>query len=152
MPWTSKSKIQSENLPIESYFLGDLTHIELSNYRERYGSVFLKRRTDPLAMRGEKLFVQNCVGCHADGGKPGLAELSGELQARRLVSDGHPAQVKGVPKLGERDRKALVNYLDAFRTENASKTASPEAPKAGNSQVSAPSKHVALGDGLAIIH
>ena len=56
MPWTSKSRIMSEDLPIESYFVSDLTRIELSNYRERYQSVFLKRRTDPLAMRGEKLF------------------------------------------------------------------------------------------------
>lgn len=120
MPWTSKPKMLKEDLPIESYFVSDLVRIELSSYRERYGSVFLKRRTDPLAMRGEKIFVQNCVGCHADGNRPALSELSLEPQARKLASDGHPPAVKGVPKLTDRDRRALVNYLDAYRAERTS--------------------------------
>jgi hypothetical protein len=120
MPWTSKSKILKEDLPIESYFVSNLARIELSSYRERYGSVFLRRRTDPSAMRGEKIFVQNCVGCHADGNRPALSELSAEAPARKLASDGHPTTVKGVPKLSERERRALVNYLDAYRTERAS--------------------------------
>lgn len=124
MPWTSKSKILSENLPIESYFVPDLARIELSNYSVRYASVFLKRRTDPLAMRGEKMFVQNCVGCHADSAKPSLADLSVEATSRRLASDGHPATVKGAPHLAEHDRRALASYLDAIRSENGPKTAS----------------------------
>lgn len=144
MPWTSKSRIMSEDLPIESYFVSDLTRIELSNYRERYQSVFLKRRTDPLAMRGEKIFVQNCVGCHAGDNKPSVADLSGEPQSRRLASDGHPAQVKGVPHLNERDRRALVNYLEAYRSENSPKTASPASDKAkGSSQAALPATRVA---------
>lgn len=119
IPWTSKPKVLREDLPVESYFISNVKLIELSNYRDRYASVFLKRRTDPLAMRGEKLFVQNCVGCHAGANKPTVTDLSGEAKARRLASDGHPAQVKGVPRLNDRDRRALVNYLDAYRTENS---------------------------------
>jgi hypothetical protein len=123
MPWTSKSKIMKECLPIESYFVSDLTGIELSNYNERYTSVFLKRRTDPLAMRGEKMFVQNCVGCHSETAKPTLADLSAETPSRRLASEGHPATVKGAPHLDDRARRALVSYLEAFRAENTAKTA-----------------------------
>jgi mono/diheme cytochrome c family protein len=126
MPWTSKPKMLKEDLPIESYFVSDVVRIELANYRERYSSVYLKRRTDPLAMKGEKIFVQNCVGCHADGNRPALSELSGEPQARKLASDGHPPSVKGVPKLSERDRRALANYLNAYRAERASGIAAAE--------------------------
>jgi hypothetical protein len=117
MPWTSKPKILQEGLPIESYFVKDLTRVELSNYRERYSSVFLKRRTDPLAMRGEKIFVQNCISCHTSRQAPALGDLSGEVQSRRLASGGHPV-LKGSPKLNDRDRRAVGNYLDAYRGEN----------------------------------
>jgi mono/diheme cytochrome c family protein len=117
LPWTSKPKIMQEGLPVESYFIGDVSRVELSNYRDRFGSVFLRRRTDPLAMRGEKIFVQNCIGCHAGAQPPSIVDVSGETQSRRLASSGHP-QVKGIPKLNDRDRKALVNYLDAYRAEN----------------------------------
>lgn len=130
MPWTSKPRLMQEGLPVVAFFLSDVTRVELSNYGERFGGLFLKRRTDPLAMRGEKIFVQNCVSCHATGqagpgtGRlPAVAELSGELRARNLASAGHP-RVEGAPKLDERDRRALVNYLDSFRAENAAKPAS----------------------------
>jgi mono/diheme cytochrome c family protein len=140
MPWTSKPKLMREDLPVESYFVPELVSIELSNYRARYGSVYLKHRSDPLAIRGEKIFVQNCVGCHAGGAAskiPSISDLSGETKARRLASDGHPSQVKGVPHLSDRDRRALVNYLDAYRTENLPQTASPGAGK-GSSQAALP--------------
>ncbi len=123
MPWTTRPKIMTENLPIETYFVPELSSIELSNYNDRYGGVFLKRRTDPLAMRGEKTFVQNCLNCHSESGKLSVVQLSGELQARKLASDGHPGQVKGVPPLKDRDRRALVSYLEAFRSENAAASA-----------------------------
>ena len=141
MPWTSKPRLMQEGLPVVAFFLADVTRVELTNYRERFGNLFLKRRTDPLAMRGEKIFVQNCVSCHATGQgnatlphSPSVADLSVEARAHRLATVGHPV-VEGAPKLDERDRRALVNYLDRFRAESASKTAKPEH---SSSQVSAP--------------
>jgi hypothetical protein len=116
VPWTSRSKIRSEELPLQTFFVSGVSRIEFTSYREKYGNLFLKRRTDPAAMRGEKLFVKNCVGCHDGGGKSPL-ELSAEVHARKLASAGHPAG-KDLPKLAERDLRAVVSYLDAYRAEN----------------------------------
>jgi mono/diheme cytochrome c family protein len=118
MPWTSKPKLLQEGLPVESYFVTGVTRVELSNYRERFGRFFLKRRTDPSAMRGEKIFVQQCISCHAGGVGGALADLSGEAKARKLASTGHPV-IKGSPKLNEKELRSLVNYLDAYRSENS---------------------------------
>jgi hypothetical protein len=111
-PWTSQSKVRSEGLPLETYFLKGVTQVELGNYRERYGSVYLKSRKEPTALRGEKIFIQNCLSCH-DGakGETGIAE------ARRSM-DQHPT-VAGAPKLDERDRRSLKTYLETYQAENA---------------------------------
>ena len=130
IPWSSKPKIAEESLPLETYFVAGITQLELANYKSRYASLYLKRRTDPSAMRGEKIFVQNCMGCHSgDGGggvKPrtgpghfaSVADVKNEAKVRSLASSGHPP-VKGNPKLSERDQRALMSYLDAYRSENS---------------------------------
>ena len=121
VPWTSKTRILEESLPLERYFVPQLSKIELANYRARYGSLFLKRRTDPSAMRGEKLYVQNCIACHpaAQGSGQGLGPMNftSEAKVRTLASTGHPV-VKGMPKLSDRDQRALMSYLSAYRNEN----------------------------------
>ena len=111
-PWTSQSKVKAEGLPLETYFLKGITQVELGNYRERYGSVYLKSRKEPTALKGEKIFIQNCLSCH-DGakGEKGMAE------ARRFM-DQHPA-VAGAPKLDERDKRSLKTYLETYQAENA---------------------------------
>jgi hypothetical protein len=126
VPWTSKSRIMNEDLPLEKYFIPQVSKIELTNYRDRYSDLFLKRRTDPSAMRGEKLFVQNCVSCHSGGHgsdlgaglnavlMTGIAEKQHE---KKFVSAGHPP-TKGTSSLSDRDRKSVVRYIDAFRSEN----------------------------------
>ena len=149
IPWTSKPKILREELPVESYFISNLTRIELSNSRERYESVYLKRRSDPLAIRGEKVFVQNCVGCHVGGNKPttmDLTNIAGESTTRRMASDGHPAQVKGAPRLNDRDRRALLSYLEAYRSEKragkgSSQAGLPESDQAPSLASSVPKTH-----------
>jgi hypothetical protein len=120
VPWTSRPKSQTEGLPLESYFLTGVKRVELTNYRDLYGSLFLKRRTDPAAMRGEKLFVQNCAVCHAPA--------ENFLRNRMPATDSHPS-LKGAPKLNDRDRRSLSSYFEAYRLENgitkdASKSAS----------------------------
>ena len=121
-----------EGLPVESYFLSEVSRLELSNYSERYSGLFLKRRTDPLAMRGEKIFVQNCITCHSTGKIPSLTDGADHGAARqKLASGGHPP-VKGSPKLNDRDFRALVNYLDAYRAEQVSRPASSAANTHGD--------------------
>jgi hypothetical protein len=119
VPWSSKPRILHEDLPLESFFVPKLTRIELTSYKDQYGSLFLRRRTDPSAMRGEKLFVQNCVSCHAVGQgptNPGIT-LQDEKKEKQFAQNGHPA-VNVKLKLSERDRKSIVRYLDAHRMEN----------------------------------
>jgi len=120
IPWTSRAKIQDEALPLETYFLADVSRIELANYRDKYGTYYLKRRTDPSAMRGEKVFVETCVACHGSGRGPAVSDfyLPGRLSI--LSTSGHPV-VKGNPRLSERDQRAILSYLSAFQLENPGK-------------------------------
>ncbi len=118
-PWTSRGKaIEKEELPVETYFVPGLKTVELTNSHEKYGYVYLRKRSDPLALRGEKRFVQSCLACHATGRGPALSDVSSESRARALASAGHP-NIKGAPKLDEKERRSLQTYLDAIRAEGA---------------------------------
>jgi hypothetical protein len=115
-PWTSNPRIVQEGVPLENLFVPGVTQVELSNYREKFGAYFLKRRTDPAAVRGEKLFFQNCMSCHALGQGPGISELFSLDRNRKFVLSDH-LDVKGLPQTGERDKRFLANYLEAYRAE-----------------------------------
>jgi hypothetical protein len=118
LPLTSKPKIWEEGLPLARYQMHDVVEIEFANYHQVYGSLYLKRQSDPLAARGQKIFIQNCTACHSMTGDGNI--FSGmEKSARKLASTGHP-NVKGAPQLKSHEMKALVSYLDAFRSENPS--------------------------------
>ena len=123
VPWTSHPKILSEDLPLKSYFVPRLFRIELTSYRDRYSPFFLKRRTDPSAMRGEKLFVQNCVTCHSSSKTP-LAFMIEESTLQKLSSAGHPGGEKGSDKgssrLSPKDWQSIGRYLNAYKQENPS--------------------------------
>ncbi len=103
IPWTSRSKVMQENLPLESYFLKHLTQVEFTNYKELYSEYFLKKRTDPAAIRGEKIFIQSCMACHY--GSQNKAAVQVFLKA-------HP-KVKGLPKMTEKDLRSLESYYQA---------------------------------------
>ncbi len=139
VPWTSVSKISKEAVPLESFFVPGLQQIEFANYKERFGRYYLKRRSDPAAIRGEKLFVQSCATCHAAGstiGAPGvtltsaagapapdnsvsaaLDRLAAPAEVQKLGSVGHPT-VPGMSKLSDREIRSLSSYFDAFRAES----------------------------------
>lgn len=108
VPWTSRPKITDEELPLESYLIPGLSEVELTSYKNLYGAYFLKRRTDPVAMRGEKIFVQTCLGCHA-GADP--------IPQSDAVASASHAAVKGFPRLQDRNRRAVQSYIDAHRGE-----------------------------------
>lgn len=113
VPWTSHPKARGEGLPLETYFVSNVQEIQLANYRERYGEVYLKRRMDPLAMRGEKIFIQSCLSCHDS--EPGINK------ARQWVGK-HPT-VNGSPKLDSREQRAIQSYLEHFKAEKSPATA-----------------------------
>jgi hypothetical protein len=119
LPVTSKPKIKDEGLPLESYALSGIVGIELSSYQQNYSSYFLKNRMDPLAVRGEKLFVQNCTSCHT--GK------TMERTPATAAATRHP-EITASPgnlKLNSRDLRALTSYLSAYRSENSAENAPP---------------------------
>jgi len=119
VPVSSKPKIRTEELPHGTYWVKDVQTVELTNYREKFGRFYLKRRTDPAAMRGEKLFIQNCMACHA----PSSAQLtwSGwEVSALAQSLKKHPAKT-GFIEIQGKSEKALSTYWSAFRTEQSEK-------------------------------
>lgn len=148
MPWTSKPRILGEELPLERYFIPQVNRIELTNYRQLYDPLYLKRRTDPSAMRGEKIFVQNCVGCHSEPTTTVPTALMGAM-ARGAGSDSnykvnyaHPS-VQGGPKLSERDIRSIWRYLEEFKEENVPAPGAVAAPaktaSAGGEAIQLPS-------------
>jgi len=117
LPLSSKPKIWEEGLPLGLFQMRDVTEIEFANSRQLYGSLFLKSRKDPLAVRGEKIYTQNCMSCHSGADSKG--PMGFETSARKLASASHPS-VKNAPQLKSREMRALISYLDAFRLENPS--------------------------------
>lgn len=127
VPWTSRPKILSEDLPLEKFFVSHLAQVELTNYRHQFGALFLKRRTDPKAMRGEKLFVQSCAGCHEAGRTPSLFSADHLNRAKVFAEKGHPGTTSGV-KMNERDRVAILRYAEALHAEQQDRVTQVEQP------------------------
>jgi hypothetical protein len=127
VPWTSKPTIQNEGLPLESFFVSNLTQVELTNYRHQFGGLFLKRRTDPSAMRGERLFVQSCAGCHESGRSQTLVSVVQGSMAKRFVEKGHPGS-DVVFRMNERDRGAILRYAEALQLERQENVTQVEQP------------------------
>ena len=132
IPWTSKPKILAENLPLERYFVPGLVEVELTNYRNLYSAYFLHRRTDPSAVRGEKIFVQNCLGCHAPAQVPQI--VTTDPANRVVATQGEHSTVKGASRLATRDWRALMSYFGAFKAEATAPGAVPVSPGSGGSK------------------
>jgi hypothetical protein len=135
-PLKSRSRIVGEGVPIQG-LLDGVTQITLSSYRDQYSRLLLKHRMDPSAVRGEKAYLQNCLGCHgADAGFVAPDEArSQKLEA--YLSHGHPS-TSGLMKLDERDAKALQSYIVALRLEAAPSQASPTAQPTGERNPGSP--------------
>jgi hypothetical protein len=137
-PLASRSKLQAEGLPIESYFLENVSRIELANSKERYKAAILLRRTDPIAVRGERVFVSSCLACHDSGRAPrfegsGRATTATNTQpatsvistvASHLSNSLSPNEFKplhktvpGTPSLNDRDWQSLKSYWDAVKVQ-----------------------------------
>jgi hypothetical protein len=115
VPWSTRPKILSEDLPLETFFIPRVAQIELTSYRERYNPFFLKRRTDPSAMKGEKLFVQNCTYCHSSGRPPSLASVGPDIKKPHVRSRPGGGLAE---RISEKDWKSILRYLNAYVAEN----------------------------------
>ncbi len=135
VPWTSQPKSMSEELPVERYFVVDVARVELGNYREKYRTAFLTRRTDPSAMKGEKIYVQSCLGCHS--GSASQANVGSKARTVATSGSAHPA-VSGLPKLDDRSKRALLNYLDELGNESGSRPQQAGSPGAQAAVLNSP--------------
>ena len=113
VPWTSQSKLKQEPLPFDRYFIAGVDQVELTNSKTVYGSYFLNKRSDPRAVRGERLFVQACMGCH-DSSAQAAKKREYALSLAKGVE--HKTAV-GLPHFTETDQKALQSYFKVLSLE-----------------------------------
>lgn len=107
---TSKPLSLKEELPVDRYSVSNLVEVELTNYKNRFASFYLEKRGDPAAVRGEKAFVQDCLGCHT--AKAGIAsDLITKYEAK--TPDKHQ-------KISDKSKRSLDAYLKAYQHEHAS--------------------------------
>lgn len=94
-----------------------VTHLEFGNVRDRLGPWFLTQRTDPIALKGEKTFVQGCAACHAQGNGVGLIDVKGKLLTWSAKSFEHPSGKPGAPtlRLTEKETRGLSTYVHALK-------------------------------------
>jgi hypothetical protein len=111
VPWTTRPRVMDEDGPVANYFVPRVQRIELANSRELYNGFFLSRRTDPAAMRGEKIFVKHCAACQSCGKAAAVTKTTIEECGQRLIKGAF---------LKEKEQRAVSSYLEAFRGENGS--------------------------------
>ncbi len=116
VPGDGKMRPATDELPWGAYGLQGITRVELTNYQDRLGGFLLKRRTDPAAMRGEKVFMQNCLACHADASAAWRTMGAGFTPKLEAQVQRHPS-VPGIKSLDERNARALVSYWNAWVAE-----------------------------------
>lgn len=108
---TSRPLSLKEELPVDRYSVSNLVEIELTNYKNRYASFYLENRGDPAAVRGEKAFVQDCLGCH--GTKPGIRN--------DLISKYSSKTPEKHQRISNKSRRSLEAYLKAYELERSPK-------------------------------
>jgi mono/diheme cytochrome c family protein len=116
VPDDGRKRSAKEVLPWETYELAGVSRVELTSYQERLGSHFLKRRTDPAALRGEKLFVQNCMACHFSALPQWRQQGQGFGESFSRLSARHGSQ-DWLGGLDERNSRALISYWNAWLSE-----------------------------------
>jgi len=121
-PTSTRPKASDENLPVKSYFLKEVFEMDLAYSKERFGKVYLKNRSDPGAVRGEKFFVQTCLGCHGSTHHQKVYEsvLSQPNNVEKLQNHQN---VVGFPQLNKKVIQSLASYLQAYAKENPTVTA-----------------------------
>lgn len=131
VPWSSQKGVFDEKLPLQTYFVPDVTTIVLTNSKNLYGSrLFLSQRGDPVRLRGQKRFVQACMGCHRWQDLPSGNALTQAVDSHDLFSALH-ATVRGVPSFDELDQYGLKQYVRAISGGKPTQTTSSDSGSTG---------------------
>lgn len=75
LPWEASPTLAAEALPLKRLDGRVVARLTLTSYKSQYRELMLTERSDPWAMRGEKVFLQNCVSCHRLGLGPTTLDL-----------------------------------------------------------------------------
>ena len=71
-------------------------------------------------MRGEKMYLQNCVGCHS---QPGAVGGFASAEKVEKIANGQHPQASGVLDFksifDKKATRSLVSYLEAFKFQTA---------------------------------
>ena len=109
LPRKTTPKIENEGILLDLARVSQVTKIILTSYQDEYQAFRLQKRTDPSAMRGEKLFLQNCIFCHGD--KKNITIKSAALKD---VSTHSPFSFDLFSK---RDIRSIDRYIDLYRKQ-----------------------------------
>jgi len=109
LPKQMQPKILKEGLQLELLELEGVSKILLTSYQERFGFFKLTKRTDPAAIRGERLFLQNCVFCHS---KEKSLTVNEDQLTLSLSKTSHPVFL--MSKLEKKEIRSIGRYLGEF--------------------------------------
>jgi len=116
VPWTSMSSIKETPFPLNKYFVAGVKEIELANAAEKFGKFVLSKRSDPVALRGERVFRWSCMGCHETAPKKFLRD-SFQITQNDAIKTKHSSIGSYMPPLSGNDVRGVNSYLDAFLRE-----------------------------------
>ncbi len=116
VPYNLKQTFNNQQLPYYSFFIRNLKKIELSSYKNRHAKYLLKSRKDPIAILGERIFLQSFSFCQG---------LRSPSSVKYVYSDFYTAlncnlNKYGYDQLSEKQEKerALKQYWAAYLMEN----------------------------------
>ena len=122
-----KPKIKKEILPLASYEVDGVQKIVLTNYRSFYSSeYFVRSGGNPILARGQKRFIQACLGCHSSSTAEfvskaqSLGATQKNSESRELASISHPTS-EGLPVFDFLDQAALGAYIERLVLDKSQK-------------------------------
>jgi len=115
-----KRKLDEEIYPLHLFSVTGIKEITFTRVQDQYGSLFLRRKTNPLALRGERVFVWNCNTCHAMDKVSPDPRWSKAIESSELFKT-HKNKGLILPDFNRLDRLGLIAYFEQHQKENPKK-------------------------------
>ena len=118
-PLSSYTQTGMEVYPVQRFFVPAVKEIILTNSHDRFPYAFLTRRSNPAALRGEKVFVKTCMNCHSQAEFPKPSQLAKKaIEAGELFPKQHQ-KVQGMPELNYKQALGLKAFFKAHLSEKS---------------------------------